>query len=265
MADQQDPREDDPLAEADAVDCDAETEEAEFSPTERDAPANEAEASFREEVFEAFEPRDNVLVAHPGDGMPVPREEMYGGALAQAHPFTIETMVCVEDERQYVELFQDEAPLRKGGALIWTGWTVRTRHDDEGSERERRTFEPDEVDTLYGTKVAKPKRTPRLLVPVRPVRERCIFYKRQLMANDDVPDPSQPGHFLIFRNCTRRRSVGGAFMTLRDEAMYACDYREPPDPSSVEKHLDGRDRERLASKRHLEMVRPFNLSGGTGG
>ncbi|MBW2672263.1 MAG: hypothetical protein JRD89_02455 [Deltaproteobacteria bacterium] len=49
-------------------------------------------------------------------------------------------------------------------------------------------------------------------------------------------------------------------MTLRDEAVYACDYRDPPDPASAEKHLDSRDRKRLASSEHLELIRPFNLA-----
>jgi len=91
---------------------------------------------------------------------------------------------------------------------------------------------------------------------VRPLREACAHYKRQVTVNDDVPDEKEYGHRIVFRNCTKRRSVGGAFMGLRDEAIYACDYREPPHPESVRKYLDDPDRVHLGSdayKRHLPM------------
>ena len=72
--------------------------------------------------------------------------------------------------------------------------------------------------------------------------------ERQILSHDGQPDPSEPGHRIIFRNCTIRRSVGGAFMGLRDEAVYACDYRNPQDPSTVKKFLDDPDHEKLRSE-----------------
>jgi hypothetical protein len=272
---EEDPRlsEDEPLAEADAVECEAVADQAEYSPSDRDAPAPESEVSFREEVFETFKPRTDVLVPSPVDGMPIPRDEKT--SLATAHPFTFETMTCVEDDRQYVELFDDELTIARGwSSIVEPGGRVpladvkhtmqgrlsaaRSEYDESGKLRAREVYEPAQVERMFGVLVAKSRRA---LVPVRPVREACVHYKRQIMANDDAPNPEEFGHFIVFRNCTMRRSVGGAFMTLRDEAMYACDYREPPDPDSVEKHLDSRDRKALASKRHLELVRPFGLKG----
>lgn len=272
MSHDEDPksREDEPLEEADAIECDMPAPGCEFVAHERDGAAHEAEASLREEIFETFQPKNEVMVAHPDDGLPMPAEER--SELAVAHPFTIEAIVCLEDDREYVELFDDELEERGWSFHDNVGWLpasdprgtmagrshIRSLYDDDGTARVRLRFDPGEVKEMFGVKVALAKRS---LVPVRPLRERCEHFKRQLMANDDVPDQEEPGHFIKFYNCTKRRSVGGAFMTLRDEAVYACDYRQPPDPETTEKWLDAPDRKRLHSQRHLKMVRPFNLSG----
>jgi hypothetical protein len=92
---------------------------------------------------------------------------------------------------------------------------------------------------------------------VRPVRVRCEFYKRQVYANDDVADKGDFGHSIVFRNCTMRKSVGGAFLSLSNQAIYACDYRSPAHPESVQKHLDEKDKRRLAMV--VEEVPLFNL------
>lgn len=259
--------EDEPLAEADGFDCDVPADECEVGVTDREGKANEAEASLREEIFEAFKPVTSIMVESPVDGLPVPADER--SDLAMAHPFTRETVVCVEDDTSYVELFAEE--LEERGFLAETPTVfvsdtsfsanirvgARSQFDSEtGKYVERRSFEPDEVLQRFGVLVAE--RDGETLA-VRMKRERCKHFKRQVMANDDVPSPKEPGHLLRFYNCTIRKSVGGAFMTLRDEAVYACDYRSPGDPSTVEKYLDSFDRRRLNGKLHLELIRPFNL------
>lgn len=276
-----DDREDEPQQQADAADAEVAATGCEIDPTEREGEADECEWRARDEITETFEPEPIVMVESPEDGLPVPADESMD--LAVAAPFTLETVVCLEDERQYVELFADE--LSAAGwyknehtdDANFGGWSravsrdanerytlqlyVRHRYDCEGVERaEARVSSPPEaVQRKYGLLVAETKLG---LMPVRPARERCRFYQRQCMAASDQPDPTEPGHFLLFRNCTMRRSVGGAFMTLRDEAVYGCDYRDPPDPLTVEKYLDAPDRKRLASAAHLQLVRPFNLADG---
>jgi hypothetical protein len=94
---------------------------------------------------------------------------------------------------------------------------------------------------------------------VRPLREQCIHYRSQVFANDDEPDVTRPGHRIVFSNCMVRRSVGGAMMSLRDEAVYACEHRHPPDPESVRRHITDWNKERLAAARHLVRVDMFNL------
>lgn len=271
---EEDPNEDEPLAEADAAECEAVADLCEITVGAREGKADDAETSMRLEIFEAFSPQPIIMVPSTHDGMPVPSDER--SDLAVAHPFTRETLVCLEDDTSYVELFGDELASRgwvmlsegsdawaaAGQPVDFTRWThvmrpsVSSRYDADGATRPRRTFSPEAVKNLFGVFVAT---ADGAVYAVRPKRERCQHFMRQIMANDDVPDPAEYGHFIRFYNCTARKSVGGAYMTLRDEAVYACDYRSPPDHDTAEKYLDAYDRKRLSEKRHLELIRPFNL------
>jgi len=260
--------EDEPLAEADGFDCDVPADECEVGVTERDGKADDAEVSLREEIFEAYQPITSILVESPVDGMPVPADERHD--LAAAHPFTRDTVVCVEDDTVFVELFDDEVEARgwerKSGQRFTPAEArestmfanVLSRfHASTGEERERREFEPSRVERKFGVAVVREE---EFYVAVRMRRERCKHFLRQVMANDDVPNPKEHGHLIRFYNCSARRSVGGAYMSLRDEAVYACDYRNPVDPATTEKYLESFDRTRLNSKRHLELVKPFRLA-----
>ena len=260
--------EDEPLAEADGFDCDVPADECEVGVTERDGKADDAEASLREEIFETYQPITSILVESPVDGMPVPADERHD--LAAAHPFTRETVVCVEDDTVFVELFDDEVEARgweRKAAQRFTPVEAREStlfanvlsryHGSTGAERERRQFEPSRVEWKFGVAIV---REDDFYVAVRMRRERCKHFLRQVMANDDVPNPKDHGHMIRFYNCAARRSVGGAYMSLRDEAVYACDYRNPVDPATTEKYLESFDRLRLNGKRHLELVKPFRLA-----
>lgn len=152
---------------------------------------------------------------------------------------------------------------------IW--FNVRAKFCGDGSLRKRRTFsaESNETHDAYGlvryVMVSAGEYGDDegyyILVPVRPIRERCKHYKRMCVANDDQPDPEAFLHYIRFRNCMMRRSVGGAFLSLRDEAVYACDYRDPPDEASVEKHLDGPDQKKLSDRPDLVKLPLFGLEG----
>jgi len=255
-------REDEPLEEADAADCNASAFETEFSGEERGGDASESQYDWREELHDAFAPEPMVMVPHPVDGLPVPAGEM--SDLSLALPFSIDSVVCLEDNRKYVELFSEELvacgwvrdPSWKNFPLLpslsassrASDFCVRSRWNEEGCENERLQYDPNVVERRFGKLVAVCQRG---FVPVRPIRERCAHYGRMVMGNQAKPDPSEFGHQIIFRNCSARRSVGGAYMTVSNEAVYACDYRKPADPSSSEKYLDGPDRKRLASEPEL--------------
>lgn len=273
VADDQKSLEDEPLAEADAFECDPKAQQCDADLIKRDETAENCEISYREELFEAFQPVTDLLIESPIDGMPIPVNER--SDLAAAHPFTRETQVCIEDDTAYVELFEEELAdrgwLSKRGLLGFGAASfapseqrertivadAQPRFDDAGKARERRSFDPKDVLHRFGVDYVKLDNG--YVLPVRMKRERCKFLRRQIMANDDIADPTQLGHFIRFTNCTIRRSVGGAFMSLRDEAMYACEYRDPVDAETAERHIERFDRERLGSKRHLELYQPFNL------
>src|SRR3989344_805152 len=230
---------------------------------ELDAPVHQAQFSVIDELSEPYVSEPAVMVAHPVDGLPVPAQERVD--LPLAHPFRYETMVCVGDDRVYVELWSEEIIARNrwsrsvNGKVITVG---RSAWSSSGEARTRRVFaraqvvrrwdepvvvmargallpEEDGVvpsQTMSGRSAAAELACVRegveLLLPVRPTREPCDYYKRQLFANDDVTDPAEPGHYIVFRNCGARRSVGGALLSPSNEAIYACDYRNPPAPES---------------------------------
>jgi len=245
------------------------------SDDETDKPEN-SEYDPNLEVAEQFAVTTIGVGIDPTDGLPLP---MDGQELALAPKFGIDSLVCLEDTRAYVELWDDEwisyRESRADHAVLAAAVNadVRERHDERGVERVRQEFAPDTVVKLWGATFVRtsafplppmegavplPGQSAPGLKPVRARRERCKFYGRQILSNDDVPDPTDFGHRIVFRNCTARRSVGGAFMSLRDQCVYACDYRDPPDPASVERELDAPDRKRLTEV--IEQVPLWNLT-----
>lgn len=282
---------DDPTEEVGPDGCGSTPADCDMPAGDRDQPPEECAFSMHDELTEQF-PVEPIPVVKGPDGLPQPVDQ----ALSFAPPFTHEHVVCIEDKRKYVELFKEDLIADNGvGSRGWierpvpaaiddrghpTGpythrWTPpgaiyfvpqmpdlfkpRSRFDAHGQEREPEEFPPDEVCKLWGVECVKLAQD--MWLPVRPIRERCQYYKRQVFNNDEQPDPTEPGHRIVFTNCTIRRSVGGAFLSLRDQAIYACDYRDPPEPKSVRVHLDAFDEKRLAEKGHTKLVPLFGLGG----
>lgn len=253
----------------DAAEVGAEESESKISGCEdpvhsMEQPVHESQVSFLEEVGEAYEPQ-MVVLGTAEDGLPAPVDS---GELAIAPPFTYENVVCVGDSRSYVEVFiedvEAEAYADKTSYLygVITGLFGYVRKpeskylQDTGTERQKREFTPAEVQTRWGLLVVHdPKYQTWILV--KPKRIQCVHYQRQLFLNDDQPDPNAPGHKIIFRNCAKRTSIGGAAMSLRDEAVLACTWRSPRDPESEAKHLDAFDEERLKTQPHLKRLPLF--------
>jgi hypothetical protein len=267
MSEDRRPGEDDsegtePLEEVGPADCEAKPTMTEKRVGEMsNQGVAESEHRSDDEVAEQFPIEMIPMVPHPVDGIPVPADERHG--IAKAPPFTYEHVVCVEDDRKFVEVFREEVDLyvKRYGAIdsrLEKDLRHRSRFEDNGTEALRVGSTPDGVLTRFGHRVMTAGPFYRL---VRPVRERCIHYKRQVFSNDEVTDEKAYGHKIVFRNCTFRRSVGGAFMSLRDEAVYACDYRWPRDEASIEKHIDEPDRMRLRSRAHLHLLPLFGVTG----
>lgn len=304
-----------PLEDVSVAECDANPTLCGTPPGELDGPPHESQVEFREETSEPFQMEQLAMGLSPVDGLPIPLDESPN--LAFAPPFSIDTVICVEDDRSYVEVFaeqlrpEEKAALRKlnatnrkqaayllaadaviaavllvfgapwyiavgvlavSAALVVPGLLRRFLARSSDSAHGPMEFKPQSInrdgDAQYVrftvALLSDARGSKRGLgfakgVIVRPTRETCVHYKRQMFANDDAPDPKDPGHKLIFRNCTKRQSVGGAFMSLRDEAVYACDYRSPPDPQSKVK-LDGADADIMRKCAERTMVPLFNIT-----
>lgn len=269
----------DPNAEASAEECEAKAADCEFRAGEDIDRAHESFFQPDDELHETFK-AEPIPLRIDEEGLIAPIDE----TLQVAPPFSPETVVCLEDKSSYVELWADEVVSRgwENGVRSWklpSGDTVpaetivlRRRYDDDGTERQRESFEPQAVEQRFGESFVC---THAGWVPVRPIRERCRHYKRVVMGNDDQPDAKSPGHRIIFRLCSIRRSNGGAFMSLRDEAVYGCDFRDPIDPASTKQYLDDPDEKTIREKLHRVLVRAWgqpgedldlrNEAGGVGG
>jgi hypothetical protein len=85
---------------------------------------------------------------------------------------------------------------------------------------------------------------------VDPVRPRCVHYARQKVS---MPENAQ--HKLYARLCSARRTTEGAFMSVRDSGMWACDMRNPRHLGS-ELQLDEFDAKKIqegANRTHLNV------------
>lgn len=232
--------------------CAARPAEVVVAPENTVEPAEETIVNIADELAGGFQPEPEVMVLDPEDGMPRPVDTHIA---AYAPPFTHDHVICVEDAREYVSLFYEELPEITRGMFPSV---ERGRYGDGGLEKERQRFPPEDVKPWKGFLTVA---APQGRLPVRPVRPRCAFYARQLFVNHDQPNENEFGHKLRYSFCMHpaRRSIGGAAMSLQNEAVFACDLRDPPEPASVAKHLDEPDRKRLVDGSHRELLPLFNL------
>lgn len=263
----------DPTEEVGPEEASATQQESEFKAGELEERADASHPKFAEEILEAYQPETELVIESPIDGLPIPAHELSASAIAFAPPFTHENVVCTEDARTWVEVFGDDVvgsvEAEKfvsvyGQYHLDTNHSFRpprVRYDVDGDEIERKTFTPAQVSKHFGIYWGSTGNSAEGMYPVVPVRPVCEFYKRQVFSNDSVQDPDAPGHKIVFRNCTARRSIGGAFLSLRDEAIYACDYRSPPEPVSVKRFLDDPDNKRIMSNEHKIKLPLFKGSG----
>lgn len=242
----------DPFGDADPGSCGAQVHECEMLPNELSAAPERSEVPMTEEMMEPFVPEKTVFGTDPEDGLPVAMDQAH--ELQEAPPFRYDTFICIEDERTFVEIFLDESePLWKQDPKIQRsliekvqgalGRSIRfaERYLSDGSEAKRRSFDAAAVRVAFGVPYVLVNNE---IVFVRPARPRCEHLRRQVFNVSGTPE-GEPGHFVVFRNCAARRSVGGAMMSLRDEAVYACEHRSPPDLESARRHIDEPDRRRL--------------------
>lgn len=276
---QRDP--DEPFDDESHEGCDAEESECSFVAPEHDpstveTPEADGEVSPHEEVVEPFPIERTDWALSGEDSLPVPVSEAEHAVPPHAPSFTRDKFVCADDDSEYVEMFKHELTPDAGLALRPEEGTLAVRppdsirsvvglgcndlalrsgYDDEGSPVGRRSWPREAVNEMWGHHWVRENGK---LTPVRPRRERCKYYRRQMYASHTQPVHGEPGHLQAARVCLARRSVGGAFLSLRDEGIYACDLRDPPDQQTTHLYLDAPDARRLDAG-EPEMVAPFGL------
>ena len=228
-----------------------------------------------DELHEAFTPEPYKAIIDPEDGIARPVDPP--GGMPTDPPFTYRHLVCIADDRKFVEKFREEVDqaadkddltraLRCTRSLhqprVMSGPVVvdlRSKYDeDTGRQRVRKTFLKGDVVNFFGMDFGHTDSG--TIVPVRPRRPKCVHYKRQLF-NVDGMDCEKPGSKHQFANCTARRSNGCAYMSLNQQAVFACDYRDPPDDASCAKYMDSFDQKRLRDKAHLTIIPMLGFSG----
>lgn len=261
----------DPLREEGPDKASAQRADCEVEPGHFDQ-EGDAGPSFRDEIADAFDPGVITNIFSPEDGLPVPAAEPREGSLFEAPPLTVEHLVCMEDASRYVELFVEDmmdlgwepldidkngevssmarAPHEVINDLGGPPVVLRARYNRDGTESVRRDFLPEELApfSVFGVAVAvsdEERGGNGDAFLVRAKRPECVHYRRQVYANTAEPDPNVAGHRLMARNCMVRKSLGGAFMSLSDEAVYACEYREPRDQASELVHIRRPDEKRI--------------------
>lgn len=294
------------------TECVAGPEEASVRPEELSAPAHETRWPAQSQIDEAFV-AESLATPMADDGLPDHGVDGFDGG---THPFSIDHVVCIEDNRELVAVQVEEfgalpsARLLRESATyedvrgkivrlvdrgpatllrVYGGDTMivlsfQASYDATGQKVERESFAPDREKKIWQFDTSKrfglvvigrladstydaiagsvASLDPRVFAVVRYKRPRCRFYKRQMFANDEQKDPEQPGHRIIFRNCTHpaRRSIGGASLGLENEAIYACDYREPRDLDS-EQLIDALDLAKMRDRPDLVRVPLFGMAG----
>ena len=270
----------DPTEEVGPEDSDVGPDGAEVLAEDTQASSSDTSFSVRDELAEQFPIERIGIGIDPDDGLPTPMDQVVDLPLAPS--FSVENLVCIADETEFVELFDDEVrdltehlthfKVGDGIESFSLGPSecviARGRYDENGEDAPRRTFKPDEIRRRFGLLLAPLWEDGEVRVMfegqpvsvvVRPKREQCKHYARMVFANQSTQvKKGEFGHQIMYRNCLARRSVGGACMSLSNEAVYACEHRVPPDPVTTEKYLDAKDRERLTQK--IEMVPLFGIT-----
>lgn len=187
-------------------------------------------AGPKEVWHDAFVGEPAKIIEDPKDGMPRPDDT---GPLPQAPaPLSPETLVCLEDESEWVEVWREEASDLEGKPRMRPKSFLRRQFGPDGVEHQRRVYPA-------GTKLEKRWGNSVVIdggetVFVRAKRERCQYLCAFISPVSDVDVQGKPAE-PIFLFCDKFRTVGGAKMSLFDETVTACTERFPYDATSVDK------------------------------
>lgn len=194
-----------------------EVEEAAESEQEDDSSESDEFSPF-EELAEEFSPSKIITTTGP-DGLPMQSAPEAG--VSDIPVFSCETLVCIGDFSQFHD---------RDGNVYDKARVMKERPSLE-------TFPEGEFETPYVLAGAK------YHLPLLPKRLPCVHYVRQMVQFEHNPEVK-----MIARLCSARRDRQGAFMSVRDRAVWACDMRNPPDLES-QRLLDEFDEKKLKEGR----------------
>jgi hypothetical protein len=164
----------------------------------------------------------------PTDGLP---SLVLPGDNVAAPPLTIETFVCMADEREFVirdswgevlvTFRADQVEISPTGRFYVLAGEILALEDSDGLRKVQATIsalDPKNLDLSAR-------------VQMYPVRERCKFLIEQMMGFEGGAENVQ-----VHRLCALNHdSSGGDFMSLRDEQVIACLGRQPADFVSADR------------------------------
>lgn len=215
--------------------------------------------SMHESIFhDAFPGKSYPIVLDAEDGMPRPDDARVPGA---APPLSHETLVCLGDDRTWVEIFNDDAD--QGPDVCRSGVRVTFRHgwDEAGAAVERRSYPASEVQHRWGAHLVRlPEDDPRYLkgeeqwIAVRPLRPVCAHYTEQLVLADDIEGPGGAPVKPIHRFCREWRTLSGALWSIGDEAIYACLSRSPRDLLSEARLTERRNKKMQEGRDRVDTI-----------
>jgi len=241
------------------------------------------EAADPEECFGALEvdadTEDDWTPGHGDEFEPGPIQKVFGrdGLPGQSAPaqlsdipvLSTETLVCMGDESKFVfrdnfgdiicEFMPDEVNRTPEGtwrvpwplfeqrmALKLAEWRQLLKDSGHTEMAEMDFF------TLLHAIIAQWRRGPYLIskrwMEVEPLRKPCAFYCRQHLQYDMAPENTK-----VVRLCMARQDTAGAFMSVSDRAVWACELRKPPVLEQLER-LDSFDRQKVAEGEHREYL-----------
>lgn len=166
-----------------------------------------------DQIYQAYPNTPVHSALDPVDGLPTPvMPHSIESALAPR--LSRRTLVCLGEHSSYV--------VRDQWGII------------------KAVFQPEEVELTPGGQY----RVPRELAAerlseqidarsqhyaVEPLVPQCKWYAAQLQ-----DFPQDPDHKIVLRHCTARRVDYGDFLSLNDQAVYACELRDPPVGNRIE-------------------------------
>ena len=195
-----------------------------------------------DEVQEDFKPRP-VMKIMAADGLPTNSHPYTGSDIP---PLSPETLTCMGDFSKFVlrGIFGDvvaefePADVERSPSGRWRASKQEVVEKMRMEIQRVRQYgaahdlpvHPDDEQVLSQllAGIAPGMAMNNAWIEVFPVRPPCRHYARQLTQFELNAQAK-----VMLRVCAARRTTEGAFMSLRDRAMWACELREPPAASST--------------------------------